>query len=320
MHPTSAPWREQFVLSRDFRALGRHSELVSRVRCGELLPIIAGVYRFATAVTPDETRVADDAFLAKIRATQLLSAAPLQFRNHAAAAVWDLPMVGRWPERVAIMAAPAPGGRSNATLARSYLGHPAAAVMRDGLLVTTLARTVADVARVAPFGTATAMTDAALHGHRETAGHPLRQRLDGEVAQHEFATLGRVVGAARARCVLEFADAASESAGESFSRVGIRMLSLPAPQLQVPFADARGPIGVVDFFWRQFGVIGEFDGRGKYLREEFTLGRPIADIVMAEKARENRLRALGFVVVRWDWSTAMSLPLLRACLAQGGVH
>ena len=64
---------------------------------------------------------------------------------------------------------------------------------------------------------------------------------------------------------------------------------------------------------------GEFDGAGKYLREEYTGGRSTADIVMAEKAREDRLRALGAGVTRWGWVEAQNPPALRRKLLAAGL-
>lgn len=97
-------------------------------------------------------------------------------------------------------------------------------------------------------------------------------------------------------------------------------IGAPMPMLQHEFFDAMGSIGFVDFWWPECTVVGEFDGRGKYRRDEYTGGRPIEEIVFAEKERENRLRALGLGVVRWDWPVAMDLRALERRLRQGGVR
>ena len=95
---------------------------------------------------------------------------------------------------------------------------------------------------------------------------------------------------------------------------------MPAPVLQEAFYDERGKIGVVDFWWPDCKLVGEFDGRGKYLRDEYLSGRSTADAVLAEKAREDRLRALGLTIVRWDWATALDLALLEAKLRGAGLR
>jgi hypothetical protein len=315
-----AGWRDQFVLSRNCRRLGRQAELAAAVRSGELVRVIRGVYRHADAVVVDSSAAGDDAFLARVRATQLLAAEPVTFCGFAAAAVWQLPIIGAWPDRVSVSSPRAAGGRSNASVSRSYLGHPVPTDDRDGLRVTTLARTVVDVARIGTFGQAVAMADSALHGQGASSRLRARTPTAHEALRAESDALGPVAGAFLCRGVLRFADGASGSAGESVSRVGFHLLGLPAPLLQVPFYDSSGLIGIVDFWWPDLGLIGGFDGVAKYVRDEFTRGRPAAQVEMEEKAREDRLRALGARVVRWGWDVATSLPRLRSHLTAAGLR
>jgi len=79
---------------------------------------------------------------------------------------------------------------------------------------------------------------------------------------------------------------------ESHSRVRLVRAGLPEPQLQVPMHDRAGLIGRVDMYWPDLGVVGEADGAIKY---------EVRDDLLKEKAREDRLRALGLAVVRWTW-------------------
>ncbi|WP_207453630.1 hypothetical protein [Desertivibrio insolitus] len=84
-------------------------------------------------------------------------------------------------------------------------------------------------------------------------------------------------------------------------------------------------IGYTDFFWPEHGVVVEFDGVAKYVREEYTRGRNTADLVLAEKRREDRLRALGYVVIRVDWRdlrepTRVRTKLLKAGLPLRGIR
>lgn len=81
----------------------------------------------------------------------------------------------------------------------------------------------------------------------------------------------------------------------SLARVAFEAVGLPAPEQQVKIYDRKGLIGVVDFLWEEQATIGEFDGRLKYT------GQPNADVLYAEKRREDRLRALGFEVVRFGY-------------------
>jgi hypothetical protein len=106
-------------------------------------------------------------------------------------------------------------------------------------------------------------------------------------------------GVGCARRAVTFANGASESVGESRLRVAIHELGFPPPLLQELFRDEHGrPLGRVDYWWPGANVIGEFDGLVKY---RGTLGEPV-EVLIAEKRREDRLRALtGATVVRVTW-------------------
>jgi hypothetical protein len=125
---------------------------------------------------------------------------------------------------------------------------------------------------------------------------------------------------------VSFADGRSGSTGESVSRVNIHVSGFPPPELQVPFLNADGREDIVDFFWearhtRQLmPLLGEFDGKVKYTRAEYTRGLPIEEVVWAEKIREDRLRGPGRSMVRWLWRTALSPERLRATLLDAGLR
>jgi hypothetical protein len=77
---------------------------------------------------------------------------------------------------------------------------------------------------------------------------------------------------------------------------------VPAPDLQREIFDERHLlVGRSDFCWEEQQTLGEFDGRIKYGRL-LKPGESISDAVYAEKIREDRLRDLGWQVVRWTWS------------------
>ncbi|MGH8963294.1 MAG: hypothetical protein ACRDWT_19230, partial [Jatrophihabitantaceae bacterium] len=52
-------------------------------------------------------------------------------------------------------------------------------------------------------------------------------------------------------------------------------------------------VGRADFYWPEFGVVGEADGRMQY--DDRT-------VLLAEKRRREALEALGLIVVRWHWT------------------
>lgn len=95
----------------------------------------------------------------------------------------------------------------------------------------------------------------------------------------------------------------AQTALESISRFRLMAEGLPEPQLQVAFHDKSGLIGYADMVWEDLGVIGEADGLGKYQTRE--------DLI-TEKRREDRLRALGWIVVRWTWDEIFRNPRVVA--------
>lgn len=107
----------------------------------------------------------------------------------------------------------------------------------------------------------------------------------------------RGLGTAREAAALTRTGA--QTALESISRFRLMAEGLPEPRLQVAFHDEDGLIGYADLVWEELGVIGEADGLGKYQNR--------ADLI-AEKRREDRLRALGWIVVRWTWDEIFRNP------------
>jgi very-short-patch-repair endonuclease len=153
----------------------------------------------------------------------------------------------------------------------------------DGIRVTTPARSIAAAACVSSYEVGVVLGDAALHQRLITPDH-----LVAAADRHQH-----WIGSPAARTAARFADGLSESVGESRLRVLMANQGLPAPSLQVVIRDQHGRvIGRVDFLL--FGrLIVEFDGAQKY--------GDGADAILAEKSREDRLRARGYRVVRTSW-------------------
>jgi len=163
------------------------------------------------------------------------------------------------------------------------------------VVVTTPARTAVDIALMtgADSADALAVIDAVLH-----RGLATLVELRRVAAQPH-----RRPGCARARQLIERADARAESALESRSRMFFVHAGVPMPESQVQLRDEAGLVGRVDFLWREHHTIGEADGRGKYLD---------LDVLYREKRREDRLREMGFQVVRWDFSDLRHAPRATA--------
>jgi hypothetical protein len=105
-------------------------------------------------------------------------------------------------------------------------------------------------------------------------------------------------------------DGRSESPLESISRLVLAWLGLPKPDLQPVILDQYGrPLGRLDFYWDEFGVAGEADGRSKYVSRA---------VLTAEKERQELLEDCGLVFVRWGWDAPTSLPHLLKARVEAG--
>jgi hypothetical protein len=178
-------------------------------------------------------------------------------------------------------------GRSGDTVCQHAARPPVAdPVELDRVQVTPGPRSVVEAIRSTSYPVAVSVVDAALRQGVATA-----QQLSD--ALHLFSMRTGIRTASRA---VTFGDGRSESVGESRLRVLLADLGLPAPTLQAEIRDGAGRlVARVDFLLTCWGVIVEFDGAIKYA------GNGAAALI-AEKAREDRLRDLGYEVVRVTWA------------------
>lgn len=183
-----------------------------------------------------------------------------------------------------------------------------------GLQITPLPETVVAVIARENFAAGTVLADHAIGMRRTSGARVSKDELLGHAARLEPGARRRWVTQ-----VLNFAVANSGSAGESLSRAQMHLLGFPAPLLQANFRAGGHFIARTDFFWPQFKLIGEFDGDAKYLRDEYLGDQTSRQAVLAEKKREDKLRAAGFRVVRWDWATASDAARLGAVLRNAGL-
>ncbi|MFW6774890.1 type IV toxin-antitoxin system AbiEi family antitoxin domain-containing protein [Nocardioides sp. CPCC 205120] len=103
------------------------------------------------------------------------------------------------------------------------------------------------------------------------------------------------------RMAVNLADGASGSVGESRSRFQFWRGGIPAPVLQHRVMDGKRLVAVLDFWWPEHGLAGEFDGMAKYGRL-VPEGMTPADVLAAEKQREDEVRELlGCRFIRYTW-------------------
>lgn len=279
---------------------------------GALVRIATGVF---VPVAEWKGLNADAQYRVRVEAASLISGPESQFSHDSAAAMWRLPSIGPWSSDVHELTPRAPGGTSRVGIRRHGIGLDPNPAIVDGVTITSLVRTLIDVSCVGPFVRAVAMVDSGLHDDEDELGTPTKLQLltamDG---------LEPYRGLTRARKVIDFASPLSGSPGESFSRVQFLALGYPAPEQQVEFFDEHGSIGFVDFFWRELGLICEFDGRSKYGKmRRFQRDMTLEQILMSEKEREDRLRRVSRSFVRLDWAKVSDRRRLAAYLRPHGL-
>lgn len=292
---------------RDDHPVHRRSDLLRRgipdllhvamIRRGLLVRLRHGVYSLESVVAgadaADRHRIDLAAAIAAAREPSWAFAA-------SAAMLHGFPLPFVVPERLSIVRASGLDERGLRQPSRHRLNLPEAEVT-TGAVDPDATGTVRGVATVGPelaaLSTAvtltsarwrTAVFDAALWAGGTTVG--LARLTD------DWRHLGRrtevLASLARAR-------PGAQTVLETFSRLALVEEGLPEPVLQHPFSDAQGLVGLVDMWWPGLGVIGEADGALKYRSRED---------IMREKVREDRLRALGWAVVRWTFADIEEHP------------
>lgn len=129
---------------------------------------------------------------------------------------------------------------------------------------------------------------------------PARAEVDRQIQGLLDRGFGKATSTVRK--VVALADARSESTGESRARWALHLLGLGSVTPQFAVWDGRTLIGVADLKLDDHLVLVEFDGRTKYAG---------AGDLFAEKWREDRLRELGYQVVRITWEDLAQPQVIR---------
>ena len=261
----------------------------------ELVNLRRGVYALRSTyeqLTPEaQYRVQTHGALLVLKAPATIS--------HETAALWcDLELLRPDLQLLHVTRPDLPASRREAGIHHHPGALPPAHVTTvRGVRVAGAARTAVDLARNHDFATGLAAADSAL-----------RAGATGPQLVEAMGFCRAWPGARRASRAISEADGRAANPGESLSRAVLVAAGLQPSDLQVEIRDGRGLVGYADFGWLPLKVLGEFDGRGKYGTDAATA----ADVVWAEKIREDRLRALGYVVVRWTWADLLDPDRLVA--------
>ena len=196
-------------------------------------------------------------------------------------------------------------------------------LLPDGTVLTAeaLVCAVADTVPLLPLGDAVAVLDALMSGRRDQSGS---RRAEEPWSMEDLVDAASWCTSAGARrrylaCV-DLASERSESVAESWSKVRFRELGFEAPMQQEVLRDAQGEeIARGDFWWEGVRVLGECDGLKKYSGPDSYSGESTTEVIRQEREREDRIRAEGIIMVRWDWSDLKHPRRLAWKLDRAGV-
>lgn len=259
------------------------SELSQAVARGHLVRLTRGAFAVAVARKPrDHHRLAAIA-VAAITTDAVIS-------HQSAATVLGLEMLRPDLERVHLTVALGSGAHRTATRHEHEADlDPDDVVVRDGVRTTSVERTAVDVACTSSMGFAGALAvfDSAL-------------RLGADRDRMAAMLLGARRGVGPARRALRHADARAENPGESWGRAQMISAGLPVDDLQHEFVGEDGElVARTDFAWGDV-LVGEFDGMVKY-QKHLRPGETPFEAMRREKEREDALRRMGIMVIRWTW-------------------
>ncbi len=228
---------------------------------------------------------------------------PVVLSHQSAVALHGLPLWGVDTDEVQVTRRGKLTGRVRAGV-RHHVGalRDDEVVTVDGVAVTSIARSLVELACVASYESAVVAMDAAMY-----KGAVTRTQLRAALL-----TARGWPGSGTAQAAVAFADGRSESPGESRLRVLMDNHGLPAPVLQARIETAGNAEARVDFHLPEHGVVIEFDGLVKYRDSA-------PDVVVAEKAREDRLRDHGLIVVRVIWAE-LAKPVVVVRRIEGAIE
>lgn len=292
------------------RSAGRSADQVRLlVKQGRLLALRRGIYTSAERAAAGATDKARGETL-RVAAVSAACDFPVAASHTSAAMIHGLDLIGRQQaDTVTVTRSPRDrGSHSLRTLVSIHLAElpERHLTFQDGIRLTSVARTVVDLARTYSFRDGVVVADSALRDRKTTV-----PELIGVIAD-----CARWPGIRCAREVVGFCDHRAESALESIGRVVFYEHGLPAPELQVWVGGDRRVIGRADYLWRRYRTIAEADGAVKYAQP----GRAIAQL-----RRDARLRDAGFEVVHFTWQDVMVTPgqvaeRVRTAFARGARH
>lgn len=284
--------KSKVLAANQWNAIGVAPHLIrSLTRTGDLVRMRQGAYATRRAVEwagTDDTRC----HVLHVMAVLATVGKHAVASYHSAAILHHLDLLKSPPEGTVTLTLP-PDKPWNRARPADVVFH-AAGLSEENITklynvrVTTVARTVVDLARTLPFTDAVVVADSALQKEKTT-------NAELEAA---LAACSRWPGVKQARRVVEFADERAESPLESAARVVFDRFGLDHPELQATVFTPNGAFRV-DFLWREHKVIAEADGLLKYNERR--------DLIK-QFERDRCLRDAGYKVVHFTWEELFNTP------------
>jgi hypothetical protein len=250
----------------------------------------------------------------KVAALCLVLTEPAVVSHLSAAVELDLEMLDPDLTELHVTRAELKGSRHEAGVHHHAADLPDGDVLRRSgePTVTKAARTAVDIAReCGRIEQGVAVCDSALRGG-----------VTSEELTEVMTRCRSWPGARSASRAVSMADGRSDNPGESWSRVILTAHGQAPTDLQHKFYDDRGLAGITDFFWEEEMVVGEFDGKLKYGVAPGATPEEAARAIVEEKAREDRLRAMGLGFVRWGYGELyrpqLFIPKVIKARSRGG--
>ncbi|WP_129786906.1 hypothetical protein [Promicromonospora panici] len=286
--PTVPPALQYDKTTRPLVADAAKSERVVRVRRGVYVP------------TPESVRAFDAEFLTEVRG--VVEALDTEFWiSHTAAARLHGLWTYRDPGHVHVIHEYHPSVQDEGRLIRHWSKRLPARdrTVVGGIPVTTLERTMVDVACSAPLSCALVIVTAGFRAGADpvVVGQILDERAGGR-------------GVVQARRVMELCDPDCASPGEVLMRLAAILAGLPQPQIQVPVA-IPGGTAWLDLGWPAIRAGLEFDGAVKF---SGLLGDPLA-ARDRQSSRQAGIEHAGWQVesVVWDETVEFEALQERIC-------
>jgi predicted transcriptional regulator of viral defense system len=289
--------------------MGEEAGLTRSARSGELTRLRRGAFLESKAWTALDRE--QQHLLLVLAAATAANRSPV-FSHESAAVLSGFPIVDGLPDRVQVTVPPGSGLRSNKVVARHEAKLDPVDVIELEILpirVTSMGRTLVDYAAGRSFLSGACAAEFVLHQATVT-----RERMLEHLDKRR-----PLRGSRKVEAVLRFASAKSASPNETLCRVRFDQLGFPQPEQQREYRGAAGQKYAVDFYWPEFDVIGESDGRVKYENPQYLGGRTPEQALWDEKLREDDLRSQCRALVRLTWGDAWNRAGLIAKLARAGI-